>query len=87
MQMDPIIRSRRKALREACTWLLARAREMNDPQARDILNSAAFTFGQEKLLGFNRETGLADPQPLGGLTFPPAQALPGGPAQRIDTGK
>ncbi len=65
MQMDPIIRSRRKALREAHAWLMARAREMNDPQARDILNSAAFSFGQEKLRGFDRETGQSDLQSKG----------------------
>jgi hypothetical protein len=57
MQMDPIIRSRRKALREAQSWLLALAREMNDPHARQVLNTAAFAWGAEKLRGFNPTTG------------------------------
>ena len=59
MQMDPFIRARRKALREAQAWLHARALEMNDPHARQVLNSAAFTFGIEKLRGFDPETGKA----------------------------
>lgn len=62
MQMDPAVRSRRKALREAQTWLLARAREMNDPGARQVLYSAAFAFGAEKLRGFNPETGRSELQ-------------------------
>ena len=64
MQMNPVIRSRRKALREAHAWLMARALEMNDPQARDILNSAAFAFGQEKLRGFDPRTGRSALQEL-----------------------
>lgn len=62
MQMDPVIRSRRKALREAQIWLLARAREMNDPRARQVLNAAASSFGAEMLRGFNPETGRSDLQ-------------------------
>lgn len=62
MQMDPVIRSRRKALREAQSWLLERAREMNDPGASQILYSAAFAFGAEKLRGFNPETGRSELQ-------------------------
>jgi hypothetical protein len=53
MQMDPVVRARRAALRETLTWLLTRAREMNDPHARQILNSAAFDWGNEKLRGFD----------------------------------
>lgn len=34
MQIDPFIRFRGDALREAQSWLLARAREMNDLHAR-----------------------------------------------------
>lgn len=34
-------------LREAITWLHARAREMNDPHAKAILNTAAFHLGVE----------------------------------------
>lgn len=64
MQMDPVIRSRRKALREAQTWLLARAREMNDPHARQMLNAAASSFGAEMLRGFNSETGRSDLQEM-----------------------
>lgn len=62
MQIDPIIRSRRKALREAQTWLLARARDMNDPHARQVLNSAAFSWGAQKLRGFNPTTGRSAEQ-------------------------
>ena len=57
MQMDPVIRSRRKALQEAEAWLRARAHEMNDPHARQVLNSAAFAFANDKLRGFDPETG------------------------------
>ena len=57
MQLDPIVRSRRKALREAQTWLLARAAEMNDPHARQVLNSAAFSWGAQKLREFDQTTG------------------------------
>lgn len=59
MHMDPIIQARRKALREALAWLQARALEMNDPHARQILNSAAYSFGNEMLRGFDAETGKA----------------------------
>ena len=57
MQMNPIVRSRRKALREAQTWLQALAAEMNDPQARQVLNSAAFSWSAQKLREFNPTTG------------------------------
>jgi len=59
MQIDPVVRARREALREAQSWLLARAREMNDPHARQVLNSAAFAWGNAKLRDFDRETGRA----------------------------
>ena len=35
----------RMALKAAITWLHAEAASMNDPKARDILNSAAFNLG------------------------------------------
>lgn len=60
MQMDPVIRARRKAFSEAQAWLHARALEINDPHARQVLNSAAFTFGIEKLRGFDPKTGKRD---------------------------
>lgn len=60
MQMNPVVRSRRNALREAQTWLLARAREMNDPHARQVLNVTAFAFGYEMLCSFDPETGRSD---------------------------
>jgi hypothetical protein len=73
MQRDPIVRSRRKALRGAQTWLLALARERNDPHARRVLNSASFFWGAENLREVNRTTGRsgheermrADRQPPG----------------------
>lgn len=68
MQMDPIIQARRRALREAQTWLLRRAREMNDPHARLILNVAASDWGNDKLRGFDPVTGkgtLAENDPDG----------------------
>ena len=61
MQMGPVVRSRRKARREAEAWLRARAQEMNDPHARQVLNSAAFAFSSEKLRGFDPETGRTKP--------------------------
>ena len=60
MQMDPVVRSRRQAVQEAQTWLLARTREMNDPHARQVFNVAAFDFGTEMLRGFDSETGRSD---------------------------
>ena len=60
MQMDPVVRARRKALREAQAWLLAQAQDMNDPKARQVLNSAALAFGAQKLRGFSRETGQSE---------------------------
>lgn len=47
-------------IRAAVTWLHARATEMNDPQAKAILNSAATNLGwafQGKLM-----TGEVDPR-------------------------
>lgn len=38
---------KRDGLRWAITWLHRRADSMNDPQARAILNSAAFALGGE----------------------------------------
>ncbi len=35
----------RDGVRAAITWLHARAREMNDPNAKTILNTAAFNLG------------------------------------------
>jgi hypothetical protein len=48
---------RRDGIRAAITWLLKRAREMNDPQAKAILNSAAFSLGQDQKY---RESELAE---------------------------
>ncbi len=41
----------RDGLRYAVTWLHERAREMNDPHAKAILNTAAFHLGTEKPTG------------------------------------
>jgi NAD(P)H-dependent FMN reductase len=38
----------RAATKDAIDWLHRRAAEMNDPKARDVLNSAAFSYGQER---------------------------------------
>lgn len=38
---------KRDGIRSAITWLLARAREMNDPNAKIVLNSAAYSLGQD----------------------------------------
>lgn len=37
----------RIGIKSAVTWLLSRAREMNDPNAKAVLNSAAFSLGQD----------------------------------------
>lgn len=37
----------RDGLRFAVTWLHERAREMNDPWAKEVLNTAAFHLGVE----------------------------------------
>lgn len=37
----------RAATKEAVAWLHERAREMNDPHAQQVLNSAAFSLGVE----------------------------------------
>jgi hypothetical protein len=85
MQMDPVVRSRRKALREAQTWLLERAREMNHEGARQVLNSAAFSFGAEKLRGFNPKTGRSELQERAAAKLRrPADPTPGAPS--ADTG-
>lgn len=44
-QMDPHKRGFRAGQRWAITWLHERAKSMNDPHARDVLNSAAFQMG------------------------------------------
>lgn len=36
---------KRHGIRWAITWLHRRAREMNDPRARDVLNTAGFHLG------------------------------------------
>ncbi|MDP3862449.1 MAG: hypothetical protein Q8Q63_12790 [Phaeovulum sp.] len=79
MQIDPVVRARREALREAQSWLLVRAREMNDPHARQVLNSAASAWGNEKLRGFDRTTGRArHPEAL--AIRPDAEPTPSGGA-------
>lgn len=44
-QMQPYKRGYRDALRWSVTWLHARAAEMNDPQCKAFLNSAATNLG------------------------------------------
>ncbi|WPL18964.1 hypothetical protein Thiowin_04064 [Thiorhodovibrio winogradskyi] len=47
MKANDYRRGYHDGLRVAITWLHARAREMNDPHAKAILNTAAFHFGVE----------------------------------------
>lgn len=47
VKADEYQRGYRDGLREAITWLHARAEEMNDPHAKAILNTAAFHLGVE----------------------------------------
>lgn len=42
------IQAYRAATKDAIEWLHPRAREMNDRHARQVLNSAAFSFGQAR---------------------------------------
>ena len=43
-------------IRLAVTWLHKRANEMNDPKAKQILDSAAFSLGQFHAAGLPRDT-------------------------------
>lgn len=47
MKANEYRRGYHDGLREAITWLHARAREMNDPHAKGILNTAAFHLGTD----------------------------------------
>jgi hypothetical protein len=47
MKANEYRRGYHDGLREAIAWLHARAREMNDPHAKRILNTAAFHLGVE----------------------------------------
>jgi hypothetical protein len=38
----------RAAIKDAVTWLHGRADKMNDPHAKQVLNSAAWNLGHEK---------------------------------------
>ncbi len=82
MQISPIVRARRAALREAQTWLLQRAQEMNDPHARQILNAAASAFGAEKLRGFVPET--AGTTYVGTAAFDASSTIPATDAPTVD---
>jgi hypothetical protein len=44
---EPYRQGYRAARKDAIEWLHSRARSMNDPHARDVLNSAAFNMGVE----------------------------------------
>lgn len=46
-QMDPYARGRRDGIRWAITWLHERAKQMNDPNAVSVLNTAAFNMGTD----------------------------------------
>lgn len=50
-QMDPHRRGRRDGIRWAITFLHERAKEMRDPNAVAILNSAAFAMGNAAKCG------------------------------------
>lgn len=45
--MDPYKRGHRDGIRWAITWLHERGKEMNDPHAKAVLDSAAFNMGNE----------------------------------------
>jgi hypothetical protein len=47
MKANEYRRGYHDGLREAITWLHARAETMNDPHAKAILNTAAFHLGVE----------------------------------------
>jgi hypothetical protein len=64
---DGVAEPLRVGIKSAVTWLLSRAREMNDPNAKAVLNSAAFSLGQDLKY---REHELAALH-----TSPPAPAL------------
>ena len=59
MKADEYRRGYHDGLREAITWLHARAEEMNDPHAKAILNTAAFHLGVE-MAGKRRQLPIAD---------------------------
>lgn len=44
-QMEPYARGRRDGIRWAIAWLHEEAKKMNDPNARTVLNNAAFHMG------------------------------------------
>jgi len=46
MRSNEYHNGRREAIKWAVTWLHNRAREMNDPNAVAVLNTAAFNMGQ-----------------------------------------
>ena len=47
MRISEYERGYQDAAREAVAWLQARAHEMNDPHAKQVLNSASFGLGVE----------------------------------------
>lgn len=47
MRSDDYANGRREAVKWAVSWLHDRAREMNDPAAWRILNSAAYSMGRD----------------------------------------
>lgn len=56
-------------IRFAIAWLHERAREMNDPKAKQVLNSAAFSLGVEHAHRHKPADGVivvAPPHPLKG---------------------
>jgi hypothetical protein len=46
MRSEQYEHGRRNAIKACVEWLHARAAEMNDPHARNVLNSAAFDMGR-----------------------------------------
>lgn len=47
MRSDDYHNGRREAIKWAVTWLHDKAKSMNDPHAKNILNVAAFCMGQD----------------------------------------
>jgi hypothetical protein len=57
-------------IRFAITWLHKRANEMNDPKAKQVLDSAAFSLGVEH--AHKRRGCTCDAQPGGHVVFDPS---------------
>jgi hypothetical protein len=71
----PVAEPLRDGIKSAVTWLLSRAREMNDPNAKAVLNSAAFGLGQDLKYREHELTALAASPPAPALDARMVEAL------------